>query len=128
MPILTVARTVTGATPAAMATALTSDTILAISGWEIAGTMGGLVAGIGGLVGTYIALRANARTARREYQQELQASYQKGIEDAKRVLDPQLDLARQRAADIQASLSERVKELNDDVRYWREQARGGNNP
>ncbi len=108
VPIFTVVRTFTTLTPATAIASVASDTVLAVSGFEIAGAAGGLIAGVGGLIGTYVALKANVASARRAYQLELQAQYDRGVKDTKNLYEVQLE-----------AKEESLKELKEDRDYWR---------
>ncbi len=121
MPIVTIVRTFTTATPGTALAAAASDSVIAVSGYEIAGATGGLIAGILGLIGTYIALRSNAAAARRQYQAELQAQYDRGVSAAEARARVQLEAANTRLTDIREAASERIRSLEADVKYWREQ-------
>lgn len=53
-------------------------TTAALSGLETAGTLGGLVFGVGSLVIMWITITANNRQKRREYEQEIQDAFNRG--------------------------------------------------
>lgn len=81
-----------------------STVLLTSSGWQAVGASGGIIGGLAGLVGTYVALRASARTARSEYQKEMTAAEQRGVEKERDRCAPQLEQQKARIAQLEQDL------------------------
>lgn len=95
----------------------TSAAFLAAGGWQAVGATGGVIGGSAGLVGTYIALRANARTARKEYQEEIADAERRGEQRVKDRMQPIVDAG-----------NARIAQLESDLAFWRGRAFPENPP
>lgn len=95
----------------------TSTAFLAAGGWQAVGATGGVIGGTAGLIGTYIALRANARTARKEYQEEIAAAETRGHQRCRDQMQPIIDAA-----------NARIAQLDSDLAFWRGRAFPENPP
>lgn len=89
--------------------AASSTVILAAGGLNQIGAIGGVLGGAAGLIGTYIALRANARTARREYQQEMEAAEKRGRDSMSIVVDN----LNSQLTNVRTELAESKRETRD---------------
>ena len=108
--------------------------VLAAGGWAAVGATGGVIGGTAGLVGTYLALRSNARTARREYNAEIKAAHDTGVTEATANLgsiidnlSDRIEQTRQTANDRVAALQTDLTAARADAAEWRRIALGKGN-
>lgn len=64
--------------------------LAALSGWETAGGIGGVVTALAAAVTLVITVSANNRSRRREYENEIRAAEQRGSDAARQSLDPRI--------------------------------------
>jgi hypothetical protein len=93
-----------------------STVLLASGGLQAVGATGGILGGIAGLIGTYLALRANARTARKEYAAEIEQAEKRGRDGCQ----PVIDGLRERLDTLDAQ----VTRLTEDRNYWQRRVIG----
>lgn len=100
--------------------AIGSTVLLASGGLNQVGAVGGAIGGFAGLVGTYIALRANARTARREYQEEMAAAEERGRKSMQDTMQPIINNLQDQLTQSRLDARE-AREARDS---WMRQAQG----
>ena len=109
-------------------TGAASGILASSSGWTELGATGGIIGGGAGLVGTYIALRANARTARKEYTEEIGKAEARGEARERDRQAPLREADRNRIADQQRDLDAKSRELEWYRNHWYELGGGRSQP
>lgn len=107
--------------------------IASATAWPAIGATGGVLGGIAGLAGTYLALRSASRQARREYETEISAAETRGAASVRAACDAELrSMKASHEASIQAlrdryegqmeNLTQRNTQLANDISFWRGRA------